>query len=407
MSSSSDVTASHVVGAILLIAGSCIGAGMLALPVVTGLAGFFPSLIAFILAWLFMMATAFLLLEVNIWIGAQASFITMAQKTLGKWGRITSWLAFVFLFYALLVAYIAGSGSLISDITQDYIGYRPSDWIGSFACTLLFGWFVYYGTKAVDLFNRILMAGLIVTYVALVALGFPHVQSKLLLHRDWAYSLSAVPVLIISFGFHNMIPTLTTYLKKRIRYLRITVLIGSLIPLVVYLIWQLIILGIVPARGEHSFETSLGAGDFATQSLRDVVGQSWVVWVAEYFAFFALVTSFIAQGLSLTHFLADGLKVPENRKNTLYLTFLTFLPPFVFALAYPNIFITALEVAGGFFAVILFGILPALMAWKGRYGKREIIHRCLPGGRVILILIVLFSLVIMAIMATNLTQTIA
>jgi tyrosine-specific transport protein len=176
---------------------------------------------------------------------------------------------------------------------------------------------------------------------------------------------------------------------------------GSVIPLAVYLLWEYIILGIVPAQGPNSLETSLGHGDFATQALRHVVGGAWVVWAAQYFAFFALVTSFLAQGLSLVHFLSDGLKVRETRKNMLNLTLLTFIPPFIFALVYPGLFIKALELAGGFFAVILFGILPALMAWLGRYHQKEIVLRFLPGGKAMLILIIFASLVIMSIMIWN------
>ena len=36
-----------VFGGMLLIAGSCIGSGMLGIPIVTGVAGFFPSLLMF------------------------------------------------------------------------------------------------------------------------------------------------------------------------------------------------------------------------------------------------------------------------------------------------------------------------------------------------------------------------
>ena len=54
-------------GAILLVSGTTIGAAMLALPVVTGLAGFIPTALLFILFWAFMLFTAFLILEVNLW----------------------------------------------------------------------------------------------------------------------------------------------------------------------------------------------------------------------------------------------------------------------------------------------------------------------------------------------------
>ena len=81
-----------VIGGMLLIAGSCIGAGMLGLPIVTGLSGFFPSLIMFFCGWLFMTSTALLLVEVNGWFSRQVNLLTMTQHTLGKWGQGICWI---------------------------------------------------------------------------------------------------------------------------------------------------------------------------------------------------------------------------------------------------------------------------------------------------------------------------
>lgn len=45
---------------------------------------------------------------------------------------------------------------------------------------------------------------------------------------------------------------------------------------------------------------------------------------------------------------------------------LVLLPPLAFALVNPTIFFGALDVAGSFGISVLFGILPAVMAWKQR-----------------------------------------
>src|SRR3990172_6826253 len=103
-----------LLGGMLLISGSCIGAGMLGLPIVTGLAGFFPSLIMFFLAWLFMTFTGLLLVDVNSSFKRQVNFVTMVGHSLGRFGRLLCWVLYVFLFYSLLVAYTTGSGGLVS-----------------------------------------------------------------------------------------------------------------------------------------------------------------------------------------------------------------------------------------------------------------------------------------------------
>lgn len=374
-------------GAILLIAGSCIGAGMLALPVVTGLAGFVPSVVVFIACWLFMMTTGLLLLEVNLWLGEEISIVSMAHRTLGKWGGATAWVTFLFLFYCLLVAYASASGTLVSDFLAGSIGWQAPVWFGSLLFTVVIGYMVYLGTGAVDQLNRFLMLGLIVAYAALVVIGLPHVEPELIGERDWSPILYAVPVILVSFGFHNMIPSLSTYLHCNRRQLRWAVILGSTLPLIAYLLFEWIILGVVPAE-----ELSGGGDDLATQMLRTVTDTPWVAIAAQYFAFFAILTSFLAQGLSLRDFIADGFGIVHpGRWTRAWLTLLAVLPPFLFGVNYSNVFISAIEVAGGIGAMILFGILPCLMVWVGRYRAKEIPHKMVWGGRPLLILLILIA----------------
>ena len=70
----------HVFGGSLLIAGTMVGVGMLALPVATGEGGFFPAVAIYLLCWLFMLCTGLLLLEVCSWMPKEANLITMAER---------------------------------------------------------------------------------------------------------------------------------------------------------------------------------------------------------------------------------------------------------------------------------------------------------------------------------------
>jgi len=396
MESNNLSRAGSVPGAILLIAGCCIGAGMLGLPVMSALAGFKPSLAMFAISWLFMVTTALLLLEVNLWFSDEVSIISMADRTLGMTGKVVGWLCFIFLFYALGVAYVAGSGDLIAAFVSKITGHPLPKWIGSLIVSVLFGGFVYLGTYSVDLFNRLLMIGLAASYVLLVVLGAPHVDTSYFQHRDWSVAAMLLPVMIISFGFHNMVPSLTTYLKGDAKRLRLAIICGSALPLIIYVIWEWLILGLVPVQGRTGFLQILEEGNMATDILKRAVGNLWVVEITEYFAFFAILTSFLGNSLSFVDFLADGLQIKKNALGKLRLCLLVILPPFVLALIYPNIFLMALNYAGAFGAVILFGVLPALMAWSGRYYKKFQQPTIVPGGKVVLVVIICFALGVMA-----------
>lgn len=386
-----------VLGGILLIAGSCIGAGMLALPVITGIAGFVPSMVMLVLAWLFMTSTSFLLLEANLSLGHNLSLVSIAEKTLGKTGKLLCWLLFIFLFYSLSIAYIAASGSILESIVADLFDFALPAWVGSLLFTVLFGIVLYIGTRHVDYLNRLLMVGLVVAYCILVILGSRHINISYLAVKYWKYSLAALPVLIISFGFHNMIPSLAMYFKGDVKRLRITLLIGSIIPLFIYLLWEIVMLGIIPIEGREGLLHALDQGEVATASLRAVVGVSWINTVAQAFALFAIITSFLAQSLSLVDFLADGLRIPKIGFGRLSLVLLTLVPPFAFAFAFPGIFIKALNFAGGFSAVILFGVMPVLMVWVLRYKRKDKTTKILPIGRPALTLVILFAVGIFSI----------
>jgi tyrosine-specific transport protein len=384
-----------VIGGMLLIAGSCIGAGMLGLPIVTGLSGFFPSIALFFCAWLFMTATALLLVEANGWFSHKVNLLTMVNHSLGKWGKALCWVTYLFLFYALLVAYISGIGSLCGTFFKVSFNTAFPLWIGSLVFVVLFGWIVYLGTRKVDLFNRGLMVGKIGFFVLLCLAGITYITPGLLVRSDTHYLTSALPLLVIAFGFHNMIPSLTAYLKGDMKRVRFTIIGGSLLAFAIYLVWEVLVLGIVPLQGENGLIASLISDREASQAIAVIIGSPSIRLFSQGLAFFAILTSFLAQAMSLVHFLSDGFKIDYKKKESLGLCFLALLPPLVLSLIYPQLFFKALNFAGGICAVILFGLMPVAMVWIGRYRKQSDSSYRMMGGKPALVLIFAFALFIL------------
>ncbi|OGN64184.1 MAG: hypothetical protein A3E80_04405 [Chlamydiae bacterium RIFCSPHIGHO2_12_FULL_49_9] len=349
----------RLIGGILLVSGTSIGAGMLALPVISSFGGFFPSLLFLTICWLFLFVTSLLLLDVNLACPGEVNLISMASRTLGVWGKGVCWVTYLLLLYSLTAAYIAGSAPLFLDAIYFMTGWKAPVWIGPFPLLFLFGIFVYLGTQAVDWVNRLLMAGLILAYFLLAAFVPSHMDFSYLLHVDYSAIWIAVPVMITSFGFHIIIPTLTTYLHHDKKKLRIILFLGSLVPLVVYLFWEFLVLGTVPLEGLISSWSTGQTGAFAVSQ---VIENKWITSVSSTFAFFAIVTSFLGVSLSLSDFLTDGLKMRRFSLGREFASLLTFIPPLIFVLVYQRGFIIALQYAGIFVAILLC-ILPALMAW--------------------------------------------
>ena len=389
---------SKLIGGVLLVAGTATGAGMLALPVSTGMAGFLPSLLVFVFYWAYMTYTAFLMLEVNLWVGEDTNLISMARKTLGKWGQCFSWLVYLFLLYALTTAYIAGSAPIVMDAVKAMTGILLPEWAGAIPLLAIFGFFVYKGMHAVNSVNRLLMLGLVIAYGIMVIFLTPHVNGDLLKHIDMKYILMGVSVVATSFGFHIIIPSLVTYLEGDVPKLKRVLLIGSAIPLAVYILWEFLALGIIPIEGEHGIRQGYLNGSNGAHLLTAFLKNSFIAMVARFFSFFAIVTSFLGVSLSLSDFLADGLRIRKTRGGRALLYLLTFVPPLVITLIDPRAFLSALEYAGAFGVVTLLGLLPALMVWSGRYRKRLAGKSAFqtPGGKGLLILVALISLGVIA-----------
>ena len=65
---------------------------------------------------------------------------------------------------------------------------------------------------------------------------------------------------------------------------------------------------------------------------------------------------------------------------------LTLLPPLALALTFPDIFLSALDFAGTYGVLVLFGLIPVCMAWSERYGGSTLSRvQVAPGGRGVLV----------------------
>ncbi len=371
----------NIFGAILLVTGCCIGAGMIGLPVLSAAAGFLPSCAAMAFSYLFTTVTGLLLLEATLWFDKSVNLLSIAQFALGRAGKLVTGGLFLFLFYCIFVAYMDGGGLLFAEFLGRVLGIPVSREMGILACATFVGAITYAGTRVTDHVNRGLIMGLVASYACLVVLGLPHGNLTNLTHVDWKASMATIPVLLICFGYQNLVPSLVSYLNRNVKALRLSIVVGNGVPLMCYFVWNFVILGLLPPGAS-------GSGEMVTQLLETTTQASSVVFFVKAFSLFALVTSFLAIAISFVHFLKDGLP----RKHNLFIHALVILPPMLFSLFYPNIFLKALGLAGGFADVLLFGILPPVVVWIGRYVKKTEGPYQVPGGKLLLSAVFLLSL---------------
>ncbi len=377
----------------LLIGGTSIGAGILALPVVTGLSGFLPSMLVNTVCWLFMMTTGLLLLEVTLLMEEGANILSITRRFLGRIGQFIGGSLFIFLYYCLLISYIAGGAPQLMKIIYNQLGLEFSPFWGYVLFSTLFGTIIYFGHKVVDRVNWLLMFSLILSYILLLYFGSDDISAEFLLRKNWGLSVLSFPVFFSAYGYHNIIPSITFYLKKNVKSLRWAIILGTSLPFIFYSLWQWLILGTV---SENELTNAAIQGMPITWTLQEITGSKMVRFTALFFGFFALVTSFLGVSLSMVDFFADGFNAKKGNFKKFLLCLLVFLPPAFFASLYPNIFVEALGVAGGFGEATLNGLFPVLMVWVCRYKMKLKSEKMVPGGRIFLSLLIIFTLIIIA-----------
>lgn len=381
-----------ILSAMFLVAGTCIGGGMLALPVATGINGFIPSLVVMFICWLMMTITGLFLLEVSLWMEEGVHINTMTHRILGNVGRWISWVLYLFICYASIVAYTAAGGTQIT-LTFDYLfNISLNKAVGCTIYIVTFGLVLYLGSRIVGRVNAVLFIAMIASYICLVGMGLPEVNIEYLTYSNWSGFLLAIPLMLASFSYQTMVPSLTPYLKRNIIGLRWAVVGGTCITFIIYALWQWMMLGIVPVEGSHGLAQALIQGEPATRFLNEHVNGEYVASFAHFFAFFAVVTSFLGISLGLFDFLADGLKIKKVGMGNLILGLLIVVPTLIFATQFERVFLVALDSSGGYGDTILNGMIPILMVWKGRYKLGYQNGFRLPGGKLLLGAVFLFFL---------------
>jgi len=378
----------RIIGSILLILGTSIGAGMLALPVVTAHESFAMSSIMLIAAWLIMAIGAFSILEVNLWLKPNTNFISMAGKTLGRTGQAITWFIYLVLLYSLICAYLSGLSDLLQALLQTIHISLPR-WGATLLGLGVFGSIVFRGISSVDVVNRGLMSAKLLIFLILVALVISHVKMTNVFHGDFQFHNVTFMVMLTSFGFATIIPSLRSYLHSDRKHLILTVLFGSLLPVLLYLLWTFLIQGVVPRNSSHgliAMMTSQHTNSDLMRAIQKVVSSDWYADIAQFFVSICALTSFLGVSLCLTDFIADGLNIHKKGRSGLAVFAITYGPPLVMVLFWPGIFIHALAYAG-ILCLLLLIIIPLIMLYIGRYRQNHDQQHVVPGGKPVIVVI--------------------
>lgn len=363
---------SKFIGCTMILIGSIIGAGILGQPLVCADAGFVWGSIAMIGLCIMGTITGLMVVEVNSAFPRHScSFSSMAEQTLGPVGKGITWISYLLLLYSITVAYISGEASTITTALEPIIHFKIPTWINALAFTGILGISVFWSTKATDHFNRGLISAKGLLIIATLTLVMPHIDfTKLISSQGLTHSKYiwvALPVFVNAYCYQFVIPSLRIYLGDKPQQLRGIVIIGVTFTTIIYILWLAVTLGTVPLIGEHSFAsmTTRSSPGELVQFIINITNNKWVATSINGFTNISMTTSFLGVTLALFDFLADGFKRPDTRFGRFQTSLLTFIPPLIIALFFPNLFVPAMNYAAIPIIIITF-LLPALMVYRIR-----------------------------------------
>ncbi|TYF89502.1 tryptophan permease [Klebsiella grimontii] len=383
-----------LIGGAMIIGGTIIGAGMFSLPVVMSGAWFFWSLLALIFTWFCMLHSGLMILEANLNYHIGASFDTITKDLLGNGWNIINGLTVAFVLYILTYAYISASGSVIQHTFAQMDLAVPAR-LGGLAFALVVAFIVWLSTKAVSRMTTIVLGAKILTFFMTFGGLMWHVEPAILFNRAETnasylpYVLMTLPFCLASFGYHGNVPSLMKYYGKDPLTIRRCLLLGTLMALVLYIIWLVGTMGNIPRPAFIAIAEKGGNIDVLVQTLSGLLNSSTLDLLLTVFSNFAVASSFLGVTLGLFDYLADLFKFDDSRLGRFKTALVTFLPPIAGGLLWPNGFIYAIGFAG-LAATVWAAIVPALLARASRRRFGSPNYRVW-GGNAMIILILCFG----------------
>ncbi|MEX2943583.1 tryptophan permease [Serratia fonticola] len=384
-----------VLGGAMIIAGTAVGAGMFSIPIVTSGVWFSGSVALLIYTWFCMLISGLMILEATLNYPAGASFHTVVKDLLGKGWNTLNGLSITFVLYILTYAYISAGGSIIAHTLEGIFGANQT--LSGLVFAIVVAFIVWLSTRAVDRLSTILIGGMVITFVLSVGDMFTHVQPAVLFNQGGSdanylpYALAALPYLLTSFGYHGNVPGLVKYYQKDSGAVVRSLVYGTLLALAIYILWQYVIQGNIARDAFKQVIAEGGNIGSLLKQMGNVSSSHAVGQLLNAFSYMALASSFLGVSLGLFDFLADFFKFKDNQAGRTKSALVTFVPPTLAALLFPNGFLYAIGFAG-LAATIWAVIVPAMMARASRRRFPQTSYRA-PGGQGMILFIILFGVI--------------
>ena len=337
-----------LLAAIATLTGTIIGAGFLGIPNVVSKSGFLIGLLHIISLGLIMLLINLYLGEVALRTRGIHQLPGYARKYLGRAGSIMLFFSMIFGIYTAVIAYFIGEGQALSFI---FLGTTKNAILFSIAFFVLIAVLVYKGLSALKRGEVIGLIAVLLIITAIAIFFFPKIKTENLSYIEKSNFFLPYGVVLFSFLAFSSLPELERELEGKEKLMKKAIIIGSLIPIAVYILFTLAVVGYAGKATPEVATIALGK-------------------LPSLLAVFTMFTACFALSMALRDMYIFDLKF----KKVLAWFLSCVIPFFIFLLVVLGKiagFVKLLELSGSIAGGIA-GIAITLMAWKAKkIGKRK------------------------------------
>jgi len=415
-----------ILNASFLIAGTTVGGGFLALPTVIAPIGFVPSSIAFVGVWCYFLFQSWTVVECLFYTRAiqqqrrqekrneeqeqndndssssslssssSPGIVSVANQIFGTNGKFITVFLLALLMEATLVSQISRAGTLLLPLSSSFLS--SSYKMNCAAVSISIASLVFtQSSKVTASINSILTFLFCTMAILLFGVGFPNATWSHLFtagssssSSGWIATLpKAIPTILQLLVYAEILPTVCTLCDYNLPIIRKAILIGSIVPCILEIGWVALGIGLVPPSSGV-----VGVVGRAVVDPVDVLLQTNNPVQAPLFvlAMTAIATTIIGSYLALQSMLHDlfssnhhhqsssppkkndgngtnnaaikkgGNETKRKWKRQSFAATSIVTPALLIASTSPDLFLQAIDFAGSYPVLLLWGIFPPIVA---------------------------------------------
>ena len=372
--------------AALLVTGTAVGGGCMALPYFTSAGGFLPALAMLALSYALLLGSALVLVEptIRVWEdrpGKAVSMSSVVETYLGPRVGLAAGVTFWTLINCTLVSQLAKCGELVA--TAVFGGAAAAGAGGggvgggsAAAAAATVVWVSRLGSvvaaatlsaaalsRGAGRINAVATAGLFGGFASACVVGAPGVNPALLLTSNLAAAAPALPAIMQTMTYAEAIPTVVDMCRGSRAKTRRVLALGSLGPALMYALWLAVTLG-----RDSLAKCAAAGGDLAGKILAEggALGLATATIAA-----CASASTLIGCYLALSRFNADAFDTNLSARNV-KLVALTVLPSLLVSMKGPELYYLMIKFAGTVPVAFLWGVLPPLVCWRMLDGEKRL-----------------------------------